>query len=168
MVNRCRWCYGGILKGIFLFAFILFAGCGKNGETQQINDSRDADLPLEEWLGTYSFVESAPETESPGMFMSYTILIYKEGDSVCAEVSIDGQTTMAHAKAKIYGSDSWISLVFDEYYPDHTVGGFMNDGHSVLISFRKEGADILTYWGTIVPMLYENEASGEMYFKKET
>ena len=48
----------------------------------------------------------------------YTILIYKEGDSVCAEVSIDGQTTMAHAKAKIYGSDSWISLVFDEYYPD--------------------------------------------------
>lgn len=45
-----------------------------------------------------------------------------------------------------------------------SLGGFTNDGHSVLISFRKERTDILTYWGTIVPMLYENEVSGETYF----
>lgn len=163
-MNRC---YRGLLKGVLLFAFIFLLGCGKNGETQYVNDSQNATSLLEEWIGTYRFVESTPESESPGMFMNYIILIYKEGDSICAEISIDGQTTMAHAKAKIYGSDSWISLVFDEYYSDHTIGGFTNDGHSVLISFRKEGTDILTYWGTIVPMLYENEVSGEIYFKKE-
>lgn len=117
---------------------------------------------LDSWIGHYQFSEGASD---PPMGMDYEIRIYEENGNYYADFYQDGQTTMVRAKAKVYGDNEWISLVFEEYLPDHNIG--LNcKGDCVLLSFRREDQNIYTYWGETVPLLYDNEYCGEIYFKK--
>lgn len=162
--------YGAkIIKCILLLTSLIFTGCAKNGTDayeNNIENEVSENSSLDSWMGSYKYMESYSGEDTPFMFMSYEISIYKEEGNYYAEISIDGQTTMAHARARVYGSENWISMVFEDYYPDHLVGGFLNHGNSVLISLQKEEEEILTYWGEITPMLHENEPSGKCYFEK--
>lgn len=124
---------------------------------------------LDSWIGEYTFHESIDATEStPFMFMDYRIEIYKglEGEYY-ANISINGQTTAAAGKAKVCGDEKQIELIFLEYLPDHMGGGFSDEENGVLIRFEKAGDELYTYWGEIAPMLYANEITGKVYFKKE-
>ncbi|MBP3459739.1 MAG: hypothetical protein J6K58_11085 [Lachnospiraceae bacterium] len=120
---------------------------------------------LDSWIGVYKFSESANEPDGPFMMMDYEIKIYKEEDYY-ADIIIDGQTTLARAKAEVYGNREWISLTFLEYLPENIIGMYAKK-NDVLISFRKDNREIYTYWGEIEPMLYDNEESGKIYFQKE-
>ena len=122
---------------------------------------------LKGWVGTYSFAECYSKPDHAPLFMDYKITIYQEEEKYFADIKITGQTTQTSIKAEGYGDDEWISLVFQQYLPDHVMGG-INDTSSVLLSFRKEESDVYTYWGEIKPMLYENEDSGEIYFQLES
>lgn len=121
---------------------------------------------LDNWVGEYKFFESASEPNGPLIMMDYVIEIYKKNDNYYAEIAIDGQTTLVRAKAKVDGDEDFISLRFLEYLPDHRVG-LCSEINDVLISFKKENGDIYTYWGEILPMLYKNEESGNVYFEKD-
>ncbi len=137
-----------------------------------VSDEEDilsAEEDLDSWIGEYTFHESIDATEStPFMFMDYRIEIYKglEGEYY-ANISINGQTTAAAGKAKVCGDEKQIELIFLEYLPDHMGGGFSDEENGVLIRFEKAGDELYTYWGEIAPMLYANEITGKVYFKKE-
>lgn len=123
------------------------------------SDNRES---LDLWIGNYKFSEVSGE---PIMVMDYEIDIYQEDGKYFADIYQDGQTTMVRVRARVYGNEEWISMVFEEYLPDHSIG--LNcEGESVLLSFRSDNENICTYWGSIEPMLYDNESSGGVYFEK--
>ena len=120
-----------------LAAALLFAlaGCG---------EERPA---LVEWAGEYSFYEFAP----PDQNMAYRISVYQAGEDFYADMEIDGFQTMARRKAKLAGGAGHVQFVCTES------GG-------VLLSFSREGSDIVTAWGVWTPMLRENTDPG-IYFE---
>jgi len=120
---------------------------------------------LDSWIGVYTFSESTDASEGPFMVMNYEIKIYKE-EQYYADIMIDGQTTLARAKAELHGDEEWIILTFLEYLPEN-IAGIYAEKNDVLISFRRDNQKLYTYWGEIVPMMYDNEESGEIYFQKE-
>jgi len=121
---------------------------------------------LSTWVGEYTFGEDYFEPDSAPLIMDYKVTIYSQKDDYFANIEIMGQTTAVSVKAKLYGDEEWISLIFLEYLPNHVIGLSSKD-NSVLLSFRKEESDIYTYWGEIEPMLYENQDSGKIYFAME-
>lgn len=126
----------------------------------------DTSSSISSWIGEYYFSETTG-TNSPNMMMDYKIKVLEGNDEkLYAEIEINGQTTFASIKAEVYGCEEWVGFVFLEYLPDNITGIGTNKG--VLLSFRKHYQNIYTYWGEIQPMLYENEMSGRIYFKKLT
>lgn len=157
-INKLRYIFFfalaiGLLIAVFIFFF------NKGCETDIPKSKEDG---LLSWTGNYVFSESSSEVGFAPMVMDYSINIYSIDNIFYANIEIVGQSTWAVIKAKVYGNKEWISLVFLEDLQDNkTFAGKPND---VLLSFRKEETDILTYWGKIEPMLYENEVSGNLYF----
>lgn len=122
---------------------------------------------LEYWVGEYEFRESVSEPIL--MMMDYRMKIYRDNDTYYADIEIDGQTTLARIRAEAgleSGSDR-IELVFCEYLPGHINGGANAEEGEVLLVLERKNGEILTHWGKIVPMLYENEESGKVYFVKK-
>lgn len=130
------------------------------------NAENEAKANLDNWIGKYTFDEVISEEGNAPMFMDYDIDIYKESDQYYANVEINGQLTGINLKAKIYGNEEWISLVIAEYNPEH-VTGLSNAENSVLLSLRRQGEDIYTYWGVMEPLYEKNLVSGK-YLEKET
>lgn len=155
--NKLQYCFGIIVVLVVFICIII--GCN-NYEKFLLKEN-----DLDSWIGVYEFSESANEPEGPFMIMNYEIKIYKE-EYYYADIIIDGQTTLARAKAEIYGNEEWISLTFLEYLPENIIGIYAKK-NDVLISFRKDNQEIYTYWGKIEPMLYDNEESGKIYFQKK-
>ena len=117
-------------------------------------------LPLEAWVGDYSFTEYAP----PDQNMFYSIYIYKESTSHYADIYIDGFQTMMRLKAEVIENGNRIDLMFDSYLPDNLMDIYEKGDH--LLSLEKSGSKLLTYWGEIEPMLSDNIATGGAYFEK--
>lgn len=148
-----------VLFWIAISCIILLISCKK----RRTDDCSDLTM----WIGEYTYSESLNESEYSLMFMNYYIEIYQSDNNYYyADIEIDGQTTLARIQAIVYGGKNWASLVFSEYLPSHISGGITDEENGVLISFKKEGNDIFTYWGAISPMLYENQESGKIYFSK--
>lgn len=137
-------------------------------EERGMKQANEMNSPLDSWIGEYEFHENIGSAEEPPfMFLDYKIKIYKDASqSYYANILIDGQTTAASGKAKVIGNEKWIDLIFLEYLPDHISGGFPNKEDSILISFERVDGMLLTYWGEILPMLYDNEEPGRIYFEK--
>lgn len=121
---------------------------------------------LDAWIGNYEYSESYAEIDGPPMFMDYSIEVYKGEKDYFANMEIMGQTTMASVEAKVYGDREWISFVFIGYADDNITGVYEKD--DVLLSLRKDGNEIYTYWGKIEPMLYLQTKSGEVCFVQTT
>lgn len=138
---------------------LLLSACANRQNTLQTKTSE-----LKTWVGDYGYLEVI--SEPIPMLMGFEISICEEESGYYADIRIVGQTTDVHAKARVYGGEEWISLVLEEYLPDNMIGLNAEPG-SVLLSFRKEGEMLYTYWGEIVPMIIDNEISGNVYFEKD-
>lgn len=121
---------------------------------------------LDNWIGKYAFDEVYNEEGYAPMFMKYDIDIYKENNQYYADVVVNGHMTGINLKAKLYGNNEWISLVIEEYYPEH-VTGLSNMENTVLLSLGRQGEDIYTYWG-VLSALNENLPCSGIYFEKVT
>ena len=137
----------------------LLAGCS----SQVGND----DLVI--WIGEYGLFESTPHVnpDAPDMFWVYTIDIFKESDDYFANVYVDGFQTMKRIKAKVLGNSENIDLIFEEYLPEDQHYMDIIDKGDKLLGFKRNNTDILTEWGTLKPMLSENEIPDKVYFTKK-
>lgn len=99
---------------------------------------------LENWIGEYTFSEElSAEVQE---LRNYDITIYEENGQYYADLRITGGDTGIDVNTHIYGNEEWISLVLAEYNPEHELGlEEMESG--VLLSLRKQGENIYTYWG---------------------
>ena len=167
----------------FLFVIVsslcfILTGCGKtdlSNETTELeskvdclmqNTENEAKNNLDNWIGRYAFEEVYNEEGYASMFMDYDINIYKENNQYYADVVVNGQMTGINLKARLYGNDEWISLVIEEYNPEH-VTGLSKMENTVLLSLERQGEDIYTYWGVLHPLAEDLPSSG-IYFEKVT
>lgn len=99
---------------------------------------------LEDWIGEYTFSEELSAAAQE--LRNYDITIYEENGQYYADLRITGGDIGIDVKTHIYGNEEWVSLVLSEYNPGHKLGlEEMENG--VLLSMRKQGEDIYTYWG---------------------
>lgn len=163
---------------LLLYLLCVLSGCGKtdlsNGTSEfesevdclMQNTENAAKNNLDNWIGRYAFEEVYNEEGYASMFMDYDINIYKENNQYYADVVVNGQMTGINLKARLYGSNAWISLVIEEYNPEH-VTGLSKMENTVLLSLERRGEDIYTYWGVLYPLAEELPSSG-IYFEKVT
>ena len=149
-------------------------GIEKGGAEENLSNNKNTDSDfiateliinekLESWVGDYYFEEVGSPTHH---CMEYNIAIYNESGEYYANISIDGWLTLYRLKAKVVGDDKFIKLVFCEYLPDSYVPEYAQmEVDVVLLSFERNEADLLTYWGCIEPFTPQNEESGRIYFK---
>lgn len=167
----------------FLFVIVsslcsILTGCGEtdlsNGTSEldleadclMQNTENEAKDNLNNWIGRYAFEEVYNEEGYAPMFMDYEINIYMENDQYYADVVVNGQMTGIDLKARLYGNDEWISLVIEEYNPEH-VTGLSKRENTVLLSLERQEEDIYTYWGVLYP-LAEDLPSSSIYLEKVT
>ena len=134
-------------------------------KTEIISMAQD-DSNLETWVGEYEFFEGYfdPTFNHPPLNMSYHIQIYENEGSYYADLEISGHMTYTKIRAGVYGDEECINLVFLEYLPENMGNEIYDDCE--LLSFRKDGEDIYTYWGKVEAIFYENQSPGEIYFTK--
>ena len=117
---------------VSVFILCLLAGCSSKQE--------ETDL-LKGWVGNYAFYDDFQVPDGPYMMVDYKLTIYEEAGEYYADMDACGQTTDDHLRAKVYGNDEWISLVFDkELEGNH----WKPKDDTLLMSFRKDKTDIYT------------------------
>lgn len=173
-VNKVR----GFLFVIVSSLSFMLTGCGEtdlsNGTSEldsgadrlMQNTENEAMNNLDNWIGRYAFEEVYNEEGDAPMFMDYDINIYKENDQYYADVVVNGQMTGINLKARLYGNDEWISLVIEEYNPEH-VTGLSKMENTVLFSLERQEEDIYTYWGVLYALAEDLPSSG-IYLEKVT
>lgn len=136
------------------------------GEADRLLQDADEEArdDLDGWIGEYTFGEYAENEIGAMMFMDYNIDIYKENGQYYADVVVNGHLTGINLKAKLYGNEEWVSLVIAEYNPDH-ITGLSEKENTVLLSLRKQGEEIYTYWGVLEAMDVNLPCSG-IYLEK--
>ena len=117
---------------------------------------------MEQWLGKYVYSESCSEQNGPFMVMQYTIQIYKQKGEYYADIEIVGQTTLTYMRAKVYGDEEWISIIFDEYTAEN-ITDLAFEESDMLVSMRRDGNTIYTYWSEMEPLLLQTK-SGDICF----
>ena len=116
------------------------------------------------WVGKYTFYEFA----SPNQNMEYLITIY-EDDGLYAYIKIDGFHTLKRLKTKVWSNGNEVMFEFYQYYTDEEGNSTINESCSegdILFKLKKENGALITEWGSIRPMLTENEDPGQ-YFENE-
>lgn len=160
MTGIKRTLTGCLLSGALLY-FILFGGWESRVQGAETNE-------LDGWIGKYTFYEYYERGDLAPQGRSYDIDIYKENGQYYADVAANGHMCGLDVKARVYGDEEWISLVLEEYNPDHSFG-FSQMENNVILSLRREGESVYTYWGILSP-LWEAEGgvseSGHCYLQR--
>ena len=138
---------------VSVFILCLLAGCSSKQE--------ETDL-LKGWVGNYAFYDDFQVPDGPYMMLDYKLTIYEEAGEYYADMDACGQTTNAHLRAKVYGNDEWISLVFDKELEGNHL---KPKDDTLLMSFRKDKTDIYTYWAHYKPLV-GNPNVGSVCFSK--
>ena len=142
-------------------------------------ESRNIDkADLSPWVGTYIFEETWGNIHWGTQNDYYEITIYEKNIEYFADILIeketewneswDGErngTSKVKLHAKLIGDENWISLMLLEYWEDGVLGT-RRQSDDIMLSFRREGSDIYTYWGRIRPYNYENQLSNKIHFVK--
>lgn len=117
------------------------------------------------WVGDYSFLELEATPAGSPMMMDFAIKIYKNG---YADIFANGQTTYMAIRAEVHGNREEIRLIFAGCLPEDVTSGNVWDYSDVMVSFKKVGDDIYTYWGKLkdVVLLYSDQVSGKIYFTR--
>jgi hypothetical protein len=114
---------------------------------------------ISSWIGHYEYFEHTP----PDINMHYKISIYQEQGGCYARIDIDGFQTSMKMKALISGNRDKIDIIFDSLLPE-SMDPFLKKG-DVLVTFKKSGPDMLTYWGLIEPRPVHTD-NGQVYFSR--
>ena len=110
------------------------------------------------WVGEYDFFEFIASPVGSDLSMGYRITIYEERGVYYAEVIIDGFQTMLRARALVQGNHDSVDLIFNSYLPDNLSERF-NQG-DILLTFERTGVEVITKWGSIQPLIPDNEKPG--------
>jgi len=124
-------------------------------KTQENVQSELSTNYLLSWIGEYHFSEFEEAQIGSNLTMTYSITVYEEQGMYYANVVIDGNHTMLRVRALLQGDSESIDLIFYSYLPGNLHERF--DGGDILLTFTKEGDDIITTWGCIQPALAANE-----------
>ena len=153
---------GGCIWGI--------AACGALVMSAQSQKEEKEQSALEEWIGTYKFLESTPHAAASDFFdtWSYSIEIYREKGEYYAALEFNGHMLWIEGRAKVCGNEERIDLIFEQYSPGDVSSTAYFDEGDLLLSFEKEGEKLLTVWGEMKPALLQNEPDGNIYFVKKS
>ena len=138
---------------VSVFILCLLAGCSSKQE--------ETDL-LKGWVGDYAFFDDFQVPDGPCMTLDYKLTIYEEAGKYYADMDAYGWMTDDHLRAKVYGNDEWISLVFDKELEGNHL---KPKDDTLLMSFRKDKTDIYTYWAHYKPLV-GNPNVGSVCFSK--
>jgi hypothetical protein len=114
---------------------------------------------LASWVGDYTFFELVPQDENRW----YSLSIRQEQDEYIAIISIDGFQTMTRLQARVEGDEVEARLLFDSYRPDNLFEPYQSGDQ--LLRFKKQGSQMLTYWGKFKPMIPSYD-SGKVWFER--
>ncbi len=153
--NFERFCRNKITLLLIIMLVLVLSGCSSNS---QGNSGDDSDI--KEYMGDYEFYEFYP----PNINMLYFVSVYKENDKYQANITIDGFQTNMQLLADIEVNSEGIDFIFSKYISEST--GEVIEIGDILLSFKKNGNEIHTYWGVIQPILPENSEVGKTYFVK--
>jgi len=158
--------------GFILLVFCICAlvtGCSDHlitlkddNETAYISNGNTSESALANlgcWVGVYNFSEFVP----PDQNMFYRFVIKRELDYFYAIIHIDGFQTLTRAKATVLGDQRKIDLVFDSYLPENIFYPYKEG--DVLLSLEKSGGKLITHWGVVKSIVYNNPKTGE-YFQE--
>ena len=152
--------------------FIYYAGeeRERTEEVVELYDMEKKKNMLDEWIGTYKFLESARHAAAPDLFdfWSYSIEIYREQREYYAALDFTGHLLWIEGRAKVCGNEERIDLIFEQYSLGYVSSTAYFDEGDLLLSFEKEGEKLLTFWGEMKPALLQNESDGNIYFIKES
>jgi hypothetical protein len=120
------------------------------------------------WEGTYRFSEKPGRDAGPGpMIAEHTIVIYKRGDNLIADIDADGYQTIRRLRCDAKISGSRLTLYFSRYREDNGFTPYKK-GQMLLTLERatvRGKSRILTYWGAYQP-IFRSLKSGRVYFGK--
>jgi len=140
------------------FIFLTLTSCASAQTDAKLKSFTDYH---QSWIGLYSFNEFAESPIGSNLTMIYQIFIYEEDGRYYANVIIDGNLTMVRDRALVKGNSESIDLVFDSFLPDSpNVSLDIEIEASVLLTFTRQGSEIITTWGMIRPALEANEEPG--------
>ena len=138
---------------VSVFILCLLAGCSSKQEQTDL---------LKGWVGDYAFFDAFQVPDGPCMTLDYKLTIYEEAGKYYADMDAYGWMTDDHLRAKVYGNDEWISLVFDKELEGNHL---KPKDDTLLMSFRKDKTDIYTYWAHYKPSV-GNPNVGSVCFSK--
>jgi hypothetical protein len=120
------------------------------------------------WEGTYRFSEDPGRNAGPGLMIAeHTIVIYKRGDNLIADLDADGYETIRRLRCDAKISGSRITFYFNGYREDNGFKAYKK-GQLLLTLERaiaRGRSRILTYWGAYQP-IFRSLKSGRIYFRK--
>ena len=95
------------------------AACGALVMSAQSQKEEKEQSALEEWIGTYKFLESTPHAAASDFFdtWSYSIEIYREKGEYYAALEFNGHMLWIEGRAKVCGNEERIDLIFEQYSP---------------------------------------------------
>ena len=150
-----------------ILCICLFVGCS-NHESKLFSNVNLNDLNV--WLGEYTYSEYISPIEEEGKpitsykSMMYDILIYEDGDTLAALISIDGHWTFIRLIADVIGNKNYIDLVYRENLPD-SMGTY--DKGDIILSFEMTDSELITIWQQEnFPILNPTSEKKGVYFEK--
>lgn len=118
------------------------------------------------WEGAYRFSEDPGRTAGRGpMIAEHTIVIYKRGDNLIADIDADGYQTIRRLRCDAKISGSRLTLYFSSYREDNGFTPYKKG--QILLTLERATlrgkSRILTYWGAYQP-IFRSLKSGRVYF----
>jgi len=119
--------------------------------------------PLRGWVGDYHFEEllGVGEEDDNEASINYHITIANEAGGYSAVITMDGFQTQQNLTAVVQGDPNWIMLIFTAYVGDNLWEPYT--AGEVLLTLSREGDDLVTIWGAIMPQLEQNQSPGQYF-----
>jgi hypothetical protein len=131
-------------------------------------NSSTTEIDQNTWEGTYTFQEDGGHTAGgTGEFVEHTVVIYRQGDGLIADIDADGFQTSRSLRCTVKAEGDKLGLYF-ESYREGNVSTPYRKGQLLLTLERStvgERSRLLTYWGAYQPALI-TARGGRVYFKK--
>ena len=141
-----------------IFIFLVLTSCASTHAETKPELSTDY---IQSWVGLYRFNEIVESPIGSNLTIIYQIYIYEEDGEYYANIIIDGNLTMVRNRAFVKGNGESIDLVFNSFLPDSpNVNLNIEIEIGILLTFTRQGSEIVTTWGVIQPALEANKKPG--------
>ena len=154
------WIFKPILFCVILLAFSAADHARTHVQQCAVN--------LDSWVGIYDFFEFSPGLYGSNQMVGYELVVFPNtGHGYFAYLSMNGWMTHKRVLARVEGDRNEIRLVLESrvfLWDEPPIVRL--DEEEVLLTFRMCGDEMLTEWGTIIPMLPDINVSGKVHFEK--